>query len=112
MNIGHDGLRILITGTQGFIANSLFEYFTAQGIETWGTVRRRRPRPREIKCDIRDAGFMEALPDLDFDIIIHAIAIVDLGAPRKNHFAVNAEGTKTMLAAGALSRCSMIKISI
>jgi nucleoside-diphosphate-sugar epimerase len=90
-------ISILITGTDGFIGESLKDYLINEGFNIFGTVYMREPEENEIKIDFSKEAEFKKLPDRDFEIIIHTVGIVDQTLPKKLMFEVNAEGTRRIL---------------
>ncbi len=104
-------MKILITGTTGFIGRTLFSHLSQQDHEVYGTVRR-NPGKNEILCDITQPDFATNLPQGDFDVIIHTVGCVDQTIPRKEMFRINAGGTQNMLDWGKVHGCKhFIQIS-
>ncbi len=105
-------MKILITGTSGFIGRTLLAHLEAQGHEVLGTVRSREPNANEIKCDVTAENFADHMPNENFDVIIHTIGSVDTTMGRKAMFHINAEGTNKMLKWGKVHGCKhFIQIS-
>ncbi len=88
-------MKILITGTTGFIGRTLFEHLKSQGHEVYGTVRK-EPREGEIRCNVTEDDFAEHLPNTTFDAIIHTVGSVDQTLPKKTMFHINAGGTQNI----------------
>jgi len=104
-------MKILITGTTGFIGRTLFSHLQNQGHDVFGTVRR-NPGPNEILCDITQPDFVNNLPNNNFDVIIHTVGCVDQTIAKKEMFRINAGGTQNMLNWGKAHACShFIQIS-
>lgn len=89
-------MNILITGTSGFVGNSLREYFTKQGHRVTGTVGRKQPREGEIKVDISNPDSLMSLKKEKYDIIIHSAAALE-GSSRKILRKVNIVGTQNII---------------
>jgi len=97
-------MKVLITGTSGFVGNELRRYFTAEGHEVTGTVGRKAPREGELKIDIGDWNSYQELENQQFDIIIHSAAALE-GSSRKVMNKVNVEGTVNILKIARQSGC-------
>jgi nucleoside-diphosphate-sugar epimerase len=90
-------MKILITGTDGFIGSNLKEYFLSRNFRATSTVFIREAKAGEIRLDITNPEDFRNLPDAGYDAIIHSAGVVDQCLPRKTIFAINAEGTKNLL---------------
>jgi len=99
-------MKILITGTDGFVGSNLKKYFIGAGFSVHGTVFVREPGADETKIDIRHPDELMKLKGMNFPVIIHTAGIVDQNAPKKLIFQVNAEGTRNMLQFAGTSGCS------
>jgi len=91
-------MKILITGSQGFIGRNLSNYLGEKGYEVIGVDI---AEGADIRLDVSDYGACsEKLLSLDFDAVIHLAAIVSipksLEDPRRC-FEVNSFGTLNML---------------
>lgn len=98
-------MRILITGTSGFVGGALLAYFKSRGYDVYGLVRRRKHQDHELCVDLACPQEFERLPCMHFDAIIHAAGMV--GGP---HFSslimrVNAEGTRHLVLWAQRSGC-------
>lgn len=81
---------ILITGSNGFVGQNLYNYF-AQSQEVMGTTK--------AELDISKEEDFEKLPN-EIDAVVHTAAFVPSGTTNINSemcFKVNAEGTKNVL---------------
>ncbi len=77
-------MKALITGITGFVGSHLAEHLLKQGVEVWGTTRRRSPRDnishlldsiRLVEMDLRDAtAVVEALNEAEPEWIFHLAA--------------------------------------
>ena len=94
-------MKILITGTDGFIGGYLREYFLSAGHDVTGTVYLKPAREGEIFADITDPRSLDNIPSTDFDAVINAAGIVDQSVKSASMTAVNAIG------AGNLARWSL-----
>lgn len=90
-------IKILITGTDGFIGNYLKKHLENRGYSIFGTVFRRSPGKNEIKFDVRLIDSLQGLKNQNYDIIINTIGIVDQNQPKKLMFEVNFRGTKRLV---------------
>lgn len=98
-------MKILITGTSGFVGNELRSYFMNKGHDVTGTVGRKAPREGEVKIDLARWSSFQELENQQFDIIIHSAAALE-GSSRKVMNEVNVEGTVNVLKLAAQSRCN------
>lgn len=89
-------MKILITGTDGFMGGMLKSALSAEGHDVFGTVFIRPPDADEVHFDIRRADAFDALPDTPFDALIHTVGIVDQKAPAALMEQVNARGAARM----------------
>ena len=83
-------MKIMITGTDGFMGEVLKEYFTEKGYDVFGTVFIRDAQENEVRFDIRNQEEFEKLPKENFDVIIHTVGVVEQTAPKAlmlNHLA-------------------------
>lgn len=91
-------MRILITGVDGFVGRRLQAGLTAAGHAVVGTVFREPPAgPHEVSVDITRAERPAALAG-PFDAVVHNAGAVDQRLPGKVLWAINAEGTRRVLA--------------
>ncbi len=90
-------MKMMITGTDGFMGEVLKEYFKEKGFDVFGTVFIRDAEKNEVRFDIRNPEDFKKLPKETFDVIIHTVGVVDQTASKALMFEVNAEGTKRML---------------
>jgi nucleoside-diphosphate-sugar epimerase len=96
--LGHGTMRILLTGCDGFIGTRLKGDLQRAGHQVIGTCFERSPGADEIFLDLTDQASFSGLPAAPVEAIVHAAGIVDQRASRKTMFAVNAEGTRSLLA--------------
>ncbi len=99
-------MKIMITGTDGFVGETLKKYFQEKGYNVFGTVFMRDALENEVRFDIQKTKEFEKLPKENFDVIIHTAGIVDQTVPKKIMFNVNAEGTQRMLDWGKANGCN------
>jgi nucleoside-diphosphate-sugar epimerase len=100
-------MRAFITGASGFIGGHLAERLVRQGWTVRGfDVRARKPEDKNVETvtgDIRDAGLLRnVLPGTD--VLFHlasALGFSQIGD--EEFYAINAEGTRTVLAAAEVS---------
>ncbi len=90
-------MKILITGTDGFVGTELKAYFQEKGYDVFGTVFMRDAEENEVRFDIQHAEEFTKLPQTRYDVVIHTVGVVDQNASGKVMLQVNAEGTKKML---------------
>ena len=64
-------IKILITGTDGFIGSYLKNYLENKGFRIYGTVFRRNAKENEYKIDIRSIRSLDELQENNFDVIIN-----------------------------------------
>ncbi len=90
--------KILITGTDGFIGSSLKHHFINSGFQVFGTTFFRTPNDeKEIQFDItQKEEFSKLWANEQFDIIVHAIGLIDQTLPYDIMYAVNTQGTEYM----------------
>lgn len=88
-------MKILITGTTGFIGRSLFLHLQKQGHDVYGTVRQ-QARQNEFQSNVTEADFADNLPNTTFDVIIHTVGSVDQTLPRKRMNHINVGGTRNI----------------
>lgn len=100
-----DGVRILVTGADGFIGRTLVPQLEAVGHEVWRLVRYdayTMPEPRTVYCDLKDGDVDKAVRDAGPDIIVHlaglSSAVVALEQPVEAVL-INAVGTTRIVEA-------------
>lgn len=104
-------MKILITGTSGFVGNELRSYFMEKSHEVTGTVGRKKPREGEVSIDLAGWSSFKELEKQQFDIIIHSAAALE-GSSGKVMNKVNVEGTANILKLARKSGCKhFIQIS-
>lgn len=89
-------MRVLLTGSDGFIGAALRRDLKQVGHQVVGTCYYRAPGGNEVYLDLTDPKSLDNLPPSPFDAVVHAAGIVDQRASRKLMLAVNAEGTKRL----------------
>lgn len=77
-------MRVLVTGITGFVGSHLAELLLAEGVEVWGTARRRSPREniahledrlKLVEMDLRDsASVISALKEARPEWLFHLAA--------------------------------------
>ncbi|MCU0847752.1 MAG: NAD(P)-dependent oxidoreductase [Spirochaetes bacterium] len=90
-------MKILITGTDGFIGSNLKSGLQRIGHDVHGTVFIRKAGKNEYLIDVRRPETFKDLPDIKYDALIHTAGIVDQTMPRRLMMDVNAGGTKNLL---------------
>lgn len=98
-------MRILITGSDGFIGRSLKEYLDQCGYQVTGTVFFKKPGRNEVYLDLRGDIQNTRLAGESFDAVVHTAGIVDQNAPRSLIYGINALGTQKMLELARRIRC-------
>ena len=90
--------KILITGTDGFIGSALRDHFKTQGFQVFGTTYFKSPEnEREIKFNImKKEDFSKLWKNEKFDVIVHAIGLIDQTKSYQSMYAINSQGTKDM----------------
>lgn len=90
-------MKILVTGTRGFVGAAIDRRLTELGHTVVGAVRRRDLGPREVFLDLADPAPIRGLPG-DVEAVVHSAAVV--GGPRFSRaiMTINAGGTQRMLA--------------
>ncbi|UCF99761.1 MAG: NAD(P)-dependent oxidoreductase [Spirochaetaceae bacterium] len=108
-------MRILLTGSDGFIGAALLRDLRQAGHQVVGTCydrARGASHSDEIFLDLTDPNTFENLPTTPFDAVVHAAGIVDQRIRRKSMMAVNAKGTgRLVLWAKANGRPHFIYLS-
>lgn len=89
-------MKILVTGTDGFIGGYLKQYFTAAGFNVTGTVYLKSPGRDEYFADITDPRSLDSLPDAGYDAVVNAAGTVDQSAKTEVMMAVNAAGARNL----------------
>jgi len=91
-------VKVLITGSEGFVGRHLVEYLTKRGYDV---IRVDKSGDAEIKVDVADSNDVFAkLSNLGFDAIVHLAAIADIPATLRDPYTcyrVNCFGTLNML---------------
>lgn len=97
-------MKILITGSDGFIGSKIKRHLISLGYEVTGISYLRQPEADELRADIRNLDHLNKLSG-DWEVIIHCAGIVDQTLSRKLMMQVNAHGTNNMLDFAAASKC-------
>lgn len=90
-------MRILITGADGFIGSRLFGYFSGRYHSVYGTVYYTDPAEGMSYLDMLDDRSFANLPEIPFDVCIHAAGTVDQSLPSRKIMEINGGGTKKVL---------------
>ncbi|MBA7711854.1 hypothetical protein ES703_120821 [subsurface metagenome] len=87
-------MKLLITGSDGFIGTELKNFLKKNGHRVTGTVFFKKPEKDEIHIDITDREDINKLPDSRFDAVIHTIGEVDQAASYRKMYKINIDGTR------------------
>ena len=99
-------MRILVTGSSGFLGHAIRQVLINQGYETYGTTRSRPPEDeREFQFDISKDHCDDVFHGINFDIIIHTIGLVDDKASFKDLKKINVIGTRKILKYAKRTNC-------
>jgi nucleoside-diphosphate-sugar epimerase len=90
-------MRVLVTGSDGFIGACIIRHLRQSGHEVVGTCYEQAPGPDETFLDVTDPKTYSSLPVNSIDAVVHAAGIVDQRVGRKKMFAVNTEGTERLV---------------
>src|SRR4051812_43378091 len=90
-------MRILVTGSDGFIGGHVARGLAAAGHTVVRLVFSRTPGADELRVDLTDAASMACIPR-DIDVIVHAAGAVDGDASYRRLFAANVGTTRNLLA--------------
>ena len=90
-------MRVLITGSDGFIGRHLKSALERCGHHVTGTVFFKRPHASEVYLDLCGDISNNGLSEKSFDALVHTAGIVDQNAPKSLIYAVNALGTRRIL---------------
>ncbi len=98
-------MKILITGSDGFIGSELFRYFSEAGHYIFGTVYRREPNENEHRIDFCDTHEISRIPDIEYDCIVNTVGTLEHHMPEKRIFEINAGCTANILNWAEGGRC-------
>jgi nucleoside-diphosphate-sugar epimerase len=105
-------MKVLLTGSDGFIGSEVKKFFLSEGVDVFSTVFDKEPGPGEMHLDVTQPDDFSKLPDDGFDVLINFTGIVDQKAPRRLMKAVNADGVRHLAAWAAGRGCGhFIQIS-
>ena len=91
-------MKILVTGSSGFLGNSIRHHLISEGYDTYGTTRSRPPEDeKEFQFDIVKDSCVQTFKEIEFDVIIHTIGLTDDSTPYRILKQTNVEGTKKIL---------------
>lgn len=99
-------MKILITGSSGFIGSFIVEEALRRGFETWAAVRSNSSRRYlqderihfiELNLDSEEQ-LISALGKEQFDLVVHAAGVTKC-TRKKDFYRVNTEGTKNLVKA-------------
>ena len=89
-------MRILVTGSSGFVGKALTDMLIAQGHEVSGFSR--QPRPRTMTGDLLDAASIRrAIDAFQPEIIYNLAAETDLKGVARGGYAANTQGVENLL---------------
>jgi nucleoside-diphosphate-sugar epimerase len=93
-------MKILITGSSGFVGKALLERLVAEGHEVRGLSR--GDRPMSLKGDLMDpASLAAALEAFRPEVVFNLAAETDLKGPPKNGYRANTDGVTHLIEAVA-----------
>lgn len=93
-------MRVLVTGSTGFVGRALMGALTEAGHEAAGFSR--RAAPGSLQGDLLDiASLDQALADMKPELVYHLAAQTDLKGPAEKGYAANVEGVANLLDAVA-----------
>jgi GlcNAc-P-P-Und epimerase len=104
-------MRILVTGSSGFIGTALVSHLADRGHVIAGLDRvppRAGPHGEAVVCDLLDgAGVASTVAAFRPEVIIHLAAKTSLKEvpPGSDHYAANTEGTGHLIAAAVAAGC-------
>ena len=90
-------MKVLVTGVSGCVGRPIRESFEKAGWTVAGCVRSRKRDDKDYCVDLSSPDAVKCLPAEPYDVVINASGIVSTDATAKQHFAVNAYGTKHLL---------------
>jgi nucleoside-diphosphate-sugar epimerase len=90
-------MRVLVTGSDGFIGAVLYRDLRKLGHEVIGTCYEHAPGPNQVFLDLTDPKTLERIPPGKYDAVVHAAGIVDQRVQRTQMVAVNTEGTRHLV---------------
>jgi len=95
-------MKILITGSNGFVGSRLMYYLEEKGFDVWGIDNSIKcnisSHPKTKSGDIRNIEDFEQFAEIDFDLIIHCAASKhDFGISDEEYFSNNEFGTKVLM---------------
>ncbi len=85
-------MKIMITGSSGFIGKALFRHLQDQGHEVYGTTHTKPAGPYRTACDINEKCFGATLPAERFDVVINTIGSNNLSSQELHN--INARGSR------------------
>jgi nucleoside-diphosphate-sugar epimerase len=99
-------MKILVTGSSGFLGNALRHHLINEGYDTYGTTRSRPPEDKkEFQFDITKDNCRQTFNNIKFDVIIHAIGLTDESAPYWLLKQTNVYGTKKIIQYAKVINC-------
>ncbi len=89
-------MKVLVTGTRGFVGAAIARRLTEAGHTVVGAVRRRELGEREVFLDLAEQAPISGLPG-DIDAVVHSAAMLATTRFSRETMAVNAGGTRRLL---------------
>jgi len=100
-------MKILVTGSSGFLGYAIRTYLTNIGYETYGSTRSQPPvDEREFRFDIVKDSCEKSFKKIVFDVIIHTIGLVEDNARFRDLKQTNVDGTKKILGYAKQTNCT------
>lgn len=99
-------MKILVTGSSGFLGNAIRHHLINKGYDTYGTTRSRPPEDKkEFQFDITKNSCRQTFTNIKFDVIIHTIGLTDESAPYWLLKQTNVYGTKKIIQYAKVINC-------
>lgn len=104
-------MKVLVTGTRGFVGAAIERRLLAAGHTVVGAVRRRDLGAREVFLDLGEQAPIRGLPG-DIEAVVHSAAMLATSRFSRETMVVNAGGTRRLLDwAGAAGVRHFVQIS-